>query len=126
MRLRRENASTRDMIVRDGIQMRYVPSDRILADPLTKSMDGTKLLKNGGQKKIYRNEMHDQGKKTERTFIKFETLSERLEKIRRENEAKRVATQSGSSTSQTWQKKNKQPARAAISKFTVVTLKYER
>ena len=100
-RLRREIASIRNMIVRDGIQLRDVPSEEVLADPLTKSMDGTKLLKIGGQNKLNRIEIHDCGKTTEKDLveankiIEMETLSERLEKIKKEYEAKRIVKQSG-------------------------------
>ncbi len=102
MRLRREIASIRDMIVRDGIQLRHVPSEEMLADPLTKSMDGSKLLKIVGPNKLNRIDMYDSGKTTKRDLveankvIEMETLSERLEKIRKEYEAKRVVEQSGS------------------------------
>ena len=41
MRLRREKAAIRDIIVRDGIRLRHVPSNEMLAaDTLTKSVDG--------------------------------------------------------------------------------------
>ncbi len=102
MRLRREIASITDMIARDGIQLRHVPSEEMLADPLTKSMDGGMLLKICGQNKLNRIEMHDSGKTTEKDLvdankvIEMETLSERLEKIKKKYEAKRVAKQSGS------------------------------
>ncbi len=82
MRLRREISSIRNMIVRDGIQLRHVPSEEMLADPLTKSMNGCKLLKIGGQNKLNRIEMHDSGKTTEKDLveanrvIEMETLSE--------------------------------------------------
>ncbi len=96
MRLRREVAAIIDMIVRDGIKLRYVPSTVMLADPLTKSMDGSEMLKLGGENHLDINAFHDNGQTTEKDLIEanqvieMEMLSERLEKIRKEYEAKRV------------------------------------
>ena len=69
MRLRREIATIRDMIVRDGIQLRHVPSEEMIADPLTKSMDASKLLQIGGKNIFNRIEMHDNEKTTERDLV---------------------------------------------------------
>ena len=69
MLLRREIAAIRDMIVRDGIQMRYAPSTEMMADPSTNSMDGTEMLKLGVENKIDIMEFHDNGHTTEKDLI---------------------------------------------------------
>ncbi len=103
MRLRREIAAIRDMIVRDGIQFRHVPSAEMVADPLTKSMDGGKLLKLGGENFLEIIEHFDSGKTTEKDLleanqeIEMDTLSERLENIRKEYEARRAVKGDGTS-----------------------------
>ena len=95
MRLRREVTGIRDMIVSGGIQLRF-PSVEMLADPLTKSVDGSKLLKLGVENQISIIEHHDNGHTSEKDLIdanqviEMELLSERLEKIKQEYEARRL------------------------------------
>ena len=47
LRLRREEAAARDLLVFDQIRVRYVPTEKMLADPMTKSMKATELFQLG-------------------------------------------------------------------------------
>ncbi len=82
-----------------GVEMLSLSSSEILeTDPLTKSMDGANILKIGGQNKLSRMQLYVNGKTTDLVeadkVIEMETLSERLDKIRKEYEAKRASMQS--------------------------------
>ena len=47
LRLRREIAAARDLLTHDQIRVRHVPTQSMLADPMTKSMAADNLLKVG-------------------------------------------------------------------------------
>ncbi len=87
LRLRREIAAARDLLMFDRIRVRFVPTEHMLAEPMTKSMKVSDLLHLGRMNNHEMIEHHDKNTVSVSEMIEAEIhitmpeLSKRLESI---------------------------------------------
>ncbi len=90
LRLRREIAAARDLLTHDQIKVRHVPTDSMLADPMTESMAADNLLRVGRMNNLYRVDNLDKENVSAADMLEAELdipmleLSKRLESIQQQ------------------------------------------
>ena len=90
LRLRREIAAARDILTHDQIRVRHLPTNSMLADPMTKSMAADNLLKVGRMNNLDRVDHLDKEKVSAADMLEAELnipmqeLSVRLKMIQRQ------------------------------------------
>ena len=99
LRLRREVAAARDLLVFDQIRVRYVPTEKMLADPMTKSMKASDLLQLGRMNNLESIDKFDNDAVSASEMLEAEIqipmleLSKRFQKIQEQYRAQQQQNQ---------------------------------